>query len=412
MIQFTTFFTDKSLMKDQVREFSLTLKDIARDLAFLGSPRYPLRELSLRFPQHQSFIGGLEDVSVPFYVDLAQKERSMEHFLSDLKNAAISPELKQVFAGRIEDYRIILKMLRSFGTPCFYEQCRKLYGTSLESDQDQALLKFIGEIPKFCLPDQNHRRLQGEEAIAYLRERLGETFDTADFEVRASSSLLADSSAGRRVLKLNPHKEFTTGQLDIFLVHEGWVHLGTSINGACQEKNSWLGTWSPRTTLLQEGLAVTTELVTGAMTLERWEKIVLRHLAASMAERGSSVNEVYEYLRHQGLEDLDAFKLALRIFRGVPLEGGMAFTKELHYLHGMVELLIYLRLQGADLRSLFVGKISFEEHLLLNRHTTQFETQVRYFPKELDAPTTRERLRSLTELASNIFSHGFRSASK
>jgi hypothetical protein len=132
-------------MKDQVREFSLTLKDIARDLAFLGRPRYPLRDLSRLFPQHHHFIEELEDVSVAFNVDLPEKERAMERFLRDLKDADLSSELKQVFTGRIEDYRIILKMLESFGTPSFYEQCRKLYGTSLESHQDQALLKFIGE---------------------------------------------------------------------------------------------------------------------------------------------------------------------------------------------------------------------------------------------------------------------------
>ncbi len=407
-----SYFADKSFMKDQVREFSLALKDIARDLAFLGSPRYPLRELALIFPQHQKFIDALEDVSVPFNVDAVEKERAMERFLRNLENADISPELKQVFAGRIEDYRVILKMLGNFGTPCFYEQCRKLYGTSLESAEGEALQTFIGKIPKFCLPDQSRRRLKGEEAIGYLRDRLTETFNGADFEVRASSSLLADSSAGRRVLKLNPHKEFTTGQLDILLVHEGWVHLGTSINGAYQEENPWLGTWAPRTTLLQEGLAVTTELMTGTMTLERWEKIVLRHLATSMAERGSSVREVYEYLRHQRIEDLDAFKLALRIFRGVPFEGGMAFTKELLYLHGMVELLNYLGRHRAEVKSFFVGKISFEEHLLLSGPATQFKAQVRYFPGELDAPVTRERLGSLMELASGIFNHGFHSASK
>lgn len=80
--------------------------------------------------------------------------------------------------------------------------------------------------------------------MGYLKSKLIETFDPADFDVKASTSLLSDSSAGRRTIKLNPFKTYTTGHLDIFLVHEGWVHLGTSLNGAAQEEHPWLSTWA------------------------------------------------------------------------------------------------------------------------------------------------------------------------
>jgi uncharacterized protein (TIGR02421 family) len=234
-----------------------------------------------------------------------------------------------------------------------------------------------------------------------------ETFHESDFEVKPSTSLLSDSSAGRRTLKLNPYKTYTTGHLDIFLVHEGWVHLGTAINGAQQEENPWLSTWAPRTTFLQEGLAIIVELITANMTLERWNKVVLRHLATSMAERGSSISDVYAYLRHHEMEDLDAFKLALRVFRGVPLEGGMAFTKELLYLHGMIELLYHLHFFKTDLKSLWVGKISFEEHIMLMDHWDTLAPRVKYFPKELESPEVLERLQKLKELSFSLFNHGF-----
>ena len=234
-----------------------------------------------------------------------------------------------------------------------------------------------------------------------------ETFEEKDFEIKPSSSLLSDSSAGRKTLKLNPHKFYTTGQLDIFLVHEGWVHLGTSVNGAYQADNLWLSTWSPRTTFLQEGLAIIVELITGCMTLERWNKVVLRHLAVSMAERGSSITDVYAYLRHHDMEDLDAFKLSLRVFRGVPLYGGMAFTKELLYLHGMVELLYHLHFFKTELKSLWVGKISFEEHIMLLDHWAFMDPKLKYFPKSLEQPVVLERLQKLKELSFSLFHHGF-----
>lgn len=393
--------------KVQVRELSAQLKDIARDLSFLGHPRYPLQELKLLFPQHQNFIANLEDVSVPFNVNVSEKRRAMDQFMKNLASADIPYQLKKIFTQRIQDYQTLLSMMENFGKPQFYEDCKKLYGSSEKLGKNNSFFYFLEQIPNFCMPDKSTQKYRGDEAMKYLKTKLLETFDEKDFEVKASSSLLSDSSAGRRTLKLNPHKEYSTGHLDIFLVHEGWVHLGTSLNGAVQDENPWLSTWAPRTTFLQEGLAIITELITGCMTLERWNKVVQRHLATSMAERGSSITDVYAYLRHHGMEELDAFKLSLRVFRGVPFEGGMAFTKELLYLHGMIELLYHLHFFKTNLRSLWVGKISFEEHIMLMDHWAFMNPKVKYFPKSLEHPVVQERLQKLKELSFSLFNHGF-----
>jgi uncharacterized protein (TIGR02421 family) len=394
---------DKKIVKD----FSTRLKDIAKDLSFLGHPRYPLKELYLLFPQHKNFIDELEDISVPFPVNTAEKRRAMDQFLRDLAPADLPKQLKKIFTDRVMDYHLLLSMMENFDNVFFYEHCTKLYGTSHTISKNNAFLYFLEKIPEYCLPDRSEVRLKGEEAMNYLRTKMLETFDEKHFEVRPSGSLLSDSSAGRRTLKLNPYKTYTTGQLDIFLVHEGWVHLGTSINGSLQEENPWLSTWAPRTTFLQEGLAIVTELITGHMTLERWNKVILRHLATSMAERGSPITDVYAYLRHHGMEELDAFKLSLRVFRGVPFEGGMAFTKELLYLHGMIELLYHLHFYKTDLKSLWVGKISFEEHIMLLDQWDVLNPEVHYFPKGLESPVVQERLQKLKELSFSLFNHGF-----
>ena len=394
---------DKKLVKD----LSTQLKDIAKDLSFLGHPRYPVKDLLLLFPQHKTFIAELEDVSVPFPVNPGLKRKAMDDFLHELARADIPLQIKRVFTARIQDYHLLLSMMENFNSVFFYDHCTELYGTSHKLVNNNAFLYFLEKIPEYCEPDKSEIKLQGEEARNYLKTKMLETFDEKDFEVKPSTSLLSDSSAGRRTLKLNPYKSYTTGHLDIFLVHEGWVHLGTSINGVQQEDNPWLSTWAPRTTFLQEGLAIITELITGNMTLERWNKVVLRHLATSMAERGSNITDVYAYLRHHNMEDLDAFKLALRVFRGVPLEGGMAFTKELLYLHGMIELLYHLHFFKTDLKSLWVGKISFEEHIMLLDHWEMLAPKVKYFPKELESAYVQDRLQKLKELSFSLFNHGF-----
>lgn len=393
--------------KKSIKDLSSQLKDIAKDLSFLGHPRYPLKDLYKLFPQHKNFIDCLEDVSVPYPVNPTEKRQEMDTFLRELAGADIPFHLKRTFSQRIQDYHILLGMIENFGTVFFYENSVKLYGSSHKMANNNSFLYFLEEIPKFCGLDLSTHKLKGDDALKYLKRKMQETFDSKDFEVKPSSSLLSDSSAGRRTLKLNTHKEYTTGQLDIFLVHEGWVHLGTSLNGAVQEDNLWLSTWAPRTTLLQEGLAIIVELITGTMTLERWNKIVLRHLATSMAERGSSITEVYAYLRHNEIEALDAFKLALRVFRGVPLEGGMAFTKELLYLHGMIELLYHLHFFKTDLKSLWVGKISFEEHIMLMDNWDLVSPKIKYFPKDLESSETLKRLEDLKELSFSLFNYGF-----
>ena len=393
--------------KELLKELSSQLNDIAQGLSFLGHPRYPLRELYLLFPQHKNFIDCLEDVTIPFPVNVKEKRLAMDQFLKNLAAADISRHFKRLMTMRLQDYHTLLSMMEHFGTSEFYDHSKRLYGTSHKLIQNNSFLYFLEEIPKYCTFDDSETKLKGEEAMKYLHQRLLETFDPADFEVKASSSLLSDSSAGRRSIKLNPHKEYTTNHLDIFLVHEGWVHLGTSLNGADQEDYPWLSTWAPRTTFLQEGLAIIIELITSNMTLERWNKVVLRHLATSMAERGSSITDVYAYLRHHDMGDLDAFKLALRVFRGVPLDGGMAFTKELLYLHGMIEVLYHLHLFKTDLRSLWIGKVSFEEHIMLLDNWKSYNLKLKYFPKELDAPEVQDRLRRLQELSFSLFNRGF-----
>ncbi len=390
-----------------IRNLSTQLKDIAKDLSFLGHPRYPLNDLLKLFPQHKDFIHELEDVSVPFPVNVLEKRKAMDTFMTQLSGADIPPVLKEVFNQRITDYHGLLTMMENFDSVFFYDHCRELYGTSHQSTQNNAFLYFLEKVPEFCMPDHSEKEYKGEAALAYLREKMLETFAPEDVDVRASSSLLSDSSAGRKTLKLNTQKSYTSQQLDIFLVHEGWVHLGTSLNGAAQEDHLWLSTWAPRTTFMQEGLAVLTELITGCMTLERWNKVILRHLATSMAERGSNIRDVYSYLRHHQMGDQDAFKLALRVFRGVPLEGGMAFTKELLYLHGMVELLYHLQFFKTDLKSLWVGKVSFDEHVMLLDYWDEMDPKIKYFPKALEHPVVLERLQKLKELSFSLFHQGF-----
>jgi uncharacterized protein (TIGR02421 family) len=383
-------------------DFSAQLKDIAKDLSFLASPRYPLHDLKLLFPEHLSFINQLEDTSLPFSIDIGRKKKAIDEFLELLQKSDLFTGFRDLFQNRALDYMTIASMIENFGSSTFYQGCVGLYGSS-RGKNDEIFFRFLSELPKTFEPDRSTKSLDEEEARSYLRDKLLETFPQSEFDVKASSSLLSDSSAGRRVLKLNPHKMHSTAQLDIFLVHEGWVHLGTSINGSHQKDNPWLSSWAPRTTRLQEGLAILTEMITNNMTLERWLKVRLRHQAVIMAEQGADISLVYEFLLDHQLEKADAFKLSLRVFRGVPLEGGMAFTKELLYLDGLVDLLLHLKKLNLELSSLWYGKMSFEEHRFLNEHKNTLKPTVTYFPRRLSDKDVTLKLDFLKNLVGIFF---------
>lgn len=388
-------------------DFSDQLKEISQGLSFLGRPRYQLNYLQGQFPEHQDFISQLEDISIPLKVDPEEKRQKIREVLVKLESADLDPWIKKIFVARLEDYTTLLRMMEVFGTVFFYQKCTELYGTGNIKHLESGFHYFVDEVTKMVESDQSTRSFTGEEGIEYLDKKLLKVFPRDRFEVKASTSLLSDSSAGRRVLKLNTSKSFTENQLNIFLVHEGWAHLGTSLNGQDQPLHHWLAAWSPRTTFLQEGLAVLVELITGNMTQERWQKIKLRHLACLMAERGSNLNEVYHFLIHQDIDRLDAFKLSLRVFRGVDPRGGQAFTKELLYLHGLIQLLYHLSFFNLHLSSVFAGKMSFGEHVGILAHQHETKIVSPFFPEELDSPECLARLQKLKDLCRAIFKGGF-----
>jgi hypothetical protein len=85
----------------------------------------------------------------------------------------------------------------------------------------------------------------------------------------------------------------------------------------------------------------------------------------------------------------------------------MAFTKELLYLHGMIQLLYHLHFFKTDLKSLWVGKISFDEHVMLMTHWKDLNPVIKYFPQGLETQNAQHRLQKLKELSFSLFNHGF-----
>jgi uncharacterized protein (TIGR02421 family) len=127
------------------------------------------------------------------------------------------------------------------------------------------------------------------------------------------------------------------------LEHEAYVHSLTALNGREQPYLKSLGLNSPRITASQEGLAVFAELVTGSIDLGRMNRISQRIIGIDIAMKGADFIDVFRFFMDEGQSDSEAFTSAMRVFRGAPLTGGVAFTKDTVYLHGLLSVHTFLR---------------------------------------------------------------------
>ena len=181
--------------------------------------------------------------------------------------------------------------------------------------------------------------------------------------------MVADAAAGADTIKLSQQAMFSDRDLRYLEVHEGWVHVGTTLNGTMQPYCFFLSKGSPSSSVLQEGLAVITEVVTFSSNPGRVRKIVNRVIALEMVRQGANFLYVFKYFIEGGLPDEDSYNNAVRIFRGSTPEGG-PFTKDLSYAKGFLLIYNFIRFAISQHRIdmiplLFCGKVVLDDMPLL-----------------------------------------------
>ncbi|MEP7096925.1 MAG: tyrosine/phenylalanine carboxypeptidase domain-containing protein, partial [Dokdonella sp.] len=154
------------------------------------------------------------------------------------------------------------------------------------------------------------------------------------------------------------------------LEHEAFVHTLTALNGRQQPHFPSFARSSPRVTATQEGLATFAELITGAIDIERMKRISLRIIAVDMAMQGANFIDVFRFFLDAGQADSDSFSSTQRVFRGVPVGGGAAFTKDAVYLHGLLSVHTFFRWALKNQRmklchNLFAGKLTLRDVIAL-----------------------------------------------
>jgi len=279
--------------------------------------------------------------------------------------------------------RLIARLIQARGSAEMLEHSLALYGrpgdelpggrgrlTNVEAAEH--FLESMEVLDNYTASDEEAAEsLTAELARDRLVSGMAEVFDPGDRpEVQIDPELVSKAAASSSRIRLRGNTGFSETGVRQLLHHEAFVHSLTKLNGQLQHNLPSLGVSAPRTTGTQEGLATFAELVTGNIDLHRLERISLRIVAVDMALNGADFIQVFEYLISHGQPPRESFNSAMRIFRGAPLTGGYAFTKDTVYLHGLLSVYTFflwaLRERRMDLcRWLFAGRMTVSDVLAL-----------------------------------------------
>jgi uncharacterized protein (TIGR02421 family) len=260
----------------------------------------------------------------------------------------------QIMSRMCEEYREVVDLLVLRGTRAFSLISERLYGSSADSfHAGDPTLSDLGQMMSVILDNLSQEAPVASDAGTYdapqtveeLSRRLAEFFgDPAAVRVRLSDGIVADAAAGTDYIKIRDDARFSPRDVRLLEVHEGWVHLGTTLNGQSQPVCTFLGKGPPSSTVTQEGLAVLTEIFSFASHPARVRRLTNRIEAVALAEAGANFLDVYRFFLQEGYPPRESYQHSMRVFRGsLPADHG-PFTKDLCYSKGFVQIYNFMRL--------------------------------------------------------------------
>lgn len=251
----------------------------------------------------------------------------------------------------------------------------------------------------YCLP--------ADVVARDMSSAIGEVITNDRISIEIDPGLAAKATAGATRIRLRDDTCFSEYDVIQLLQHEAFVHSLTALNGRYQKNLTSLSLAAPRTTAAQEGLATFAELVTGAIDISRMSRLAMRVKAIDAALSGADFIEVFRFFIETGGNELESYNSAARVFRGVPATGGHAFTKDVVYLTGLLEMHTFFRWTLANhkmnlCQHFFAGRMKLADVLVLE---PEFESGVLQPPTYL--PPWMTQTKGLTAyLAFSVFADG------
>lgn len=288
----------------------------------------------------------------------------------------------QIMRRMCREYRMVVRMLEARGTEDFGLISQELYGAASDAfhagdptlaDLGMMLSDYLNNIDGRGDLKDEVKNLTAKEAVDLLQSRLNRVFGETEGTIRVfeSDGIVADAAAGADYIKIRADAMFNERDVRALEVHEGLVHVGTTLNGLNQPICTFLAKGPPSSTVTQEGLAILMEVIAFASYPSRLRKLTNRTRAIHMVEEGADFLQVFEFFKEQGFGMAESYGNASRVFRG-STSTGLPFTKDLSYLKGFIMVYNYIQLavrkgKLEQVSLLFCGKTTLEDMRILRQ---------------------------------------------
>ena len=313
----------------------------------------------------------------PLSFDPDEKKQQFQQIERDITRqlGQFSP-VGQIMRRMCREYRMVIRMLEARGTADFGLISQELYGSASDAfhagdptlaDLGVMFSTYLDNIADRSDLKDEPKTLNASQAVELLQSRLNGVFgdDEAVVRVFESDGILADAAAGADYIKIRADAMFNQRDIRALEVHEGLVHVGTTLNGLNQPVCTFLAKGPPSSTVTQEGLAILMEVIAFTSYPTRLRKLTNRTRAIHMAEDGADFLQIFQFYRDQGYSQEDSYSNTIRVFRGSTPDG-LPFTKDLSYLKGFILIYNYIQLavrkgKLEQIPLLFCGKATLED---------------------------------------------------
>lgn len=274
--------------------------------------------------------------------------------------AQIEPDssvVGRLLAGIRDTYLLDLDLVESIGSSSLQGISIKLHGSPGQALVEEAQrLVFLKTVPE-------KKIYRTKEIIQKLRIaffKYGVTWTVEEKDMIANAAV----RVSEKKLLLRKHSFFSKSFLKRIIVHEIGTHIVRAENGRAQPY-LFFRRGLPGYLRTEEGLAVVNEERNRCLNNAVLKVYAGRVLAVRTAMQAGFCDTYREMRRYFGRNT--AWRLALRVKRGLidtSREG--AFTKDIAYLQGYLELKDYIR-KGKSLTKLYYGKVGTEHVGMLDR---------------------------------------------
>ncbi|SMF82248.1 tyrosine/phenylalanine carboxypeptidase domain-containing protein [Pseudobacteriovorax antillogorgiicola] len=359
------------IKREELQEINEQAVSLIQKVDLLASLTWP-KQLEIDFLEN--WRTGNPKIPKPEYQAMSQDMTDIRDHLEKLLSRLPSDDpLSQVTEETIGSYIDAISLIEQRGTARFGDLSIEVYGrpgdkipgtqvTNLDAAErfrrvaDSFKHPFVEE-PEECLP----ARVVAEEL-----ERGVASMGNLAPKILVVPDLVAKAAASPSQVKLRDQTCFNRYDGPQLLVHEVMTHSLTAINGQHQSVLKVLGRGSPRTTKTQEGLATFSEVITGAIDIQRLDRLALRVLATELALDGADFIDVFEFYLENGQTPQESYRSTVRLFRGGIPEGGSVFTKDSVYLDGLFKvfalfLWAFHKNRQSIIHTLFCGRVTIED---------------------------------------------------